>query len=461
MLVIKVRFLHGSLRASGDGDLALMGESASAGEWPPSPSRLFSALVAGGGTGRSRRVAGDDSELRALEEAAPPLILADKSDKGSVQNYPARISTLVRPGTRQLPRDATVTYVWPELELEPRELEVLRRRAARVGYLGCSDSPVHLRVQAELEDDADLDATAWTPSEGGSSPISVPFPGLLNVLDARYESYCEGGSPVGSQQARVFARYISPGSAVAPEMEPARPVRIWAALDRSLPGQRVVAIAEALKGKVLSAFGEGMAPAVLHGHGLEEGAARARFLALPFVGHDRANGRVFGALVELPADVDVAVADTVRSAMTSGELRVGGSARVLSAVDVSSPASAQPATWERASTEWESVFPVVLDRFTKGGLSLADVQRLCRNAGVPEPVEFEASQTSWVRGAVSLKPWQTVRGASHALPYLHLRLRFDEPVEGPFALGRMRSYGLGLMRAAGRPNSLVRNGGAA
>jgi len=135
-------------------------------EWPPSPARLFAALVAGGGTAQNNRLGTDDMELRMLESAPPPLIAAsgpddictmtledryvvrDERKKNRVHEYAARTSGMIRPGGRTAPKSRYVTYVWPELEVDDGLLNKLKLRAARVSYLGCADSPVRLMINA-------------------------------------------------------------------------------------------------------------------------------------------------------------------------------------------------------------------------------------------------------------------------------------------------------------------------
>jgi CRISPR-associated protein Csb2 len=47
MLAISVELLHGTFRGASADDTAFMGVDGDSGEWPPSPARLFAALVAG------------------------------------------------------------------------------------------------------------------------------------------------------------------------------------------------------------------------------------------------------------------------------------------------------------------------------------------------------------------------------------------------------------------------------
>lgn len=173
-VAVTVRLLHGSIRAMGRSDAALMGAAdESTIEWPPSPARVVAALVAGGGSGAWRRIDGDDSEIRALERAGAPRIEADpvadliatplvgryvvvdKNDKGIVQNYPARKSAESRPGVRVRPRHPELRYVWDDVQLSPEQqrsaasskpsalrVRPLQRRSRRSAERGCGSPSI-------------------------------------------------------------------------------------------------------------------------------------------------------------------------------------------------------------------------------------------------------------------------------------------------------------------------------
>ena len=160
MLMVSVEFLHGTFRGDPEG-IANTGKLLH-GEWPPSVFRLFAALVAADGTRERCRVT-DGSELLWFEKLPPPVIYADPEwcdnplnpryvvrhakglPKSTYQEYVARSSTLSRPGIRVSMRQPRVLYRW---DIDPPSVaivEALRLRAARVGYLGTSDSPVRMR----------------------------------------------------------------------------------------------------------------------------------------------------------------------------------------------------------------------------------------------------------------------------------------------------------------------------
>lgn len=469
-VAVTVRLLHGSIRAMGRSDAALMGAAdESTIEWPPSPARVVAALVAGGGSGAWRRIDGDDSEIRALERAGAPRIEADpvadliatplvgryvvvdKNDKGIVQNYPARKSAESRPGVRVRPRHPELRYVWDDVQLSPEQQQALRRRASRVGYLGASDSPAALSVSF---DDVVLDpARVWAVDEHGSTLVSVPYEGMLDVLDRAYAEAQEGRTVVGATLRREFEAFRAPGEAAPTQVASIGGTRLWFSFDRPLSGHRVLQVGEALKGLVLAQFaprGEpGDAPAVLTGHNVELGSPHARYWPLPFVGHRHANGRLFGACIWLPDGVDAALELLLRAALDGATLRVAGAPPVrLSTYDgTSRSVTARPSTWERESTVWASATPVVFERFSKRPPTLDEVATWCAYEGLPRPVSVQVARLPFVPGGLDLRPHQVTRAGASRRPYGHLLLRFADPVRGPFALGRARSFGLGLMAA--------------
>ena len=164
MLTISVELLQGTFRADPDGT-ANTGVL-TRGEWPPAPSRLLAALVAADGT-RDRCRVTDGSELEWFERLPAPEIHAHAQpwpqplrpryvvehkgspEKSTHQEYLGRKGTPVRPGVRVTPRYPEVVYSW-DTDAPSDLIEALRRRAARVGYLGTADSPVRMRVATSM-----------------------------------------------------------------------------------------------------------------------------------------------------------------------------------------------------------------------------------------------------------------------------------------------------------------------
>jgi CRISPR-associated protein Csb2 len=470
MLAVTVEFLHGLVRATSADDAALAGGDVGR-EWPPSPARLHSAFVAADGTGDRCQVTPGPVGIELLEsppviradaaedvessELNPRFVVLDSAERATAQEYPARKNAVNRPGVRLSLRHAFVGYVWDDVEPSGEQLEALRKRAARIPYLGCSDSPVRVRVSTSMEGLEEL--PAWVPEAEGTELVSVAYPGLIDRLDEAFVDWSAGSPRRRSWLAPHLMRYRRPGG---DESHQPGPVALWVRFASALDGRKAVAVAETLRAAVLERFDalmDGAVPEVLHGHhpARSRGVEHVRWLPLPHAGHPHADGRIRGACVSMPPDTEGEVVEGVRQALASiTELvRPGVFSTTMELFDgTKRPWSTNPLRWIGPSKQWVSVLPVVHERYVRGGPSLEEVARWCVHAGLPEPVAFEISRAPLVPGAASLPARYARRtGDSRSDPYGHLRLWFPVSVQGPVAIGRLRHFGLGLM-APERPS---------
>jgi CRISPR-associated protein Csb2 len=476
MLAVTVTLLHGTIRAGSPDDTALAGADPT-GEWPPSPARLFSALVAGDGTGaRCTNTTGD--ELIWLEGLDPPIIHAsppdavehsallpryvvvDQTEPGAVQDYPARKAKEVRPGARLSPRERAIIYVWPQAAPSEDVLRALSYRAARVGYLGCSDSPV--RITVSTQPPSPVGGDAWEPAPSGTTTLPVPYPGFLEALDRAYARWSAGEAMGRAWITTRRARYRAPNEDTKTTTSGRAPV-IWLRFGRSVSSRHLLGVTTTLRAAVTDhlqrLLGDAEVPVVVHGHRpAGEKGPQADFVALPDAGHCHATGRLLGAAICLPAGIDPMLVEQLRTAAfrvakeglhTSGlhvELAVfGGEPR---------PWAANPRRWSGPATEWVSVTPVVHERWTASGPDVAEVERWCAHAGFAGAqieslvASVSISRRPLVAGAVDLPPALVFRAGKKRWPYSHLRLRFASRVEGPLVLGRARQLGFGLFAPA-------------
>ena len=459
MLAISVQLLHGTFRGDPDGT-ANTGRL-SRGEWPPSPARLFAALVAADGTRQSCRVT-DGTELAWLERLPPPVIHSHASPwhqplqpryvvkhEGSAsrtihQEYVGRSEALNRSGVRVSPRDPDVVYSWNVDPPPAPILEALRRRAARVGYLGASDSPVRVRVTTRMPATRN---DAFVPDRLGDEVIDVTEPGDMQELDRMYDEWCARGASVSRLQfpaLRHGMRYRSPRSAKPVDRGE---VVAWLRLGAAVSGRRVSAVTALFKEAVLSQHQRihGEPPAVLHGHGFgENGYEIARYLALPDVGYRRSRGRIHGLALWLPPGCDFTARRMALDAAVAIRRLTGRGVDVSLAPreDEARPLAAHPRRWLCRSRGWVTAFPAIHER--RGALNHAEVAQWCRHAGLPDPVTFRSARTPLVAGAVDLAPVEVNRPDRPALPYSHVELRFAQPVLGPVVIGSGRQRGFGL-----------------
>ena len=459
MLAISVELLHGTFRGDPDGT-ANTGRLAR-GEWPPSPARLFAALVAADGTRQNCRVT-DGAELAWLERLPPPVVHAharpwhqrlepryvvrheSSASKSTHQEYVGRWGALNRSGVRVSPRHPDIVYSWNEESPPESIIRALQQRAARVGYLGASDSPVRLRVVTRMPA---ANNGAFVPDPQGDEVIDVTESGHLQLLDRMYDEWSERGASVSRQQfpaLRHGVRYRSPSSATTVDRGG---VVAWLRLGTAVTGRRISAVTVLFKEAVLSQHQRihGEPPAVLHGHGFSaNGYEIARYLALPDVGYRWSRGRIHGLALWLPPGCDftarrMAVDAAVAIRRLTGR---GVDVSVAPREDEARPLAALPDRWLHPSRGWATAFPAIHER--RRALNLAEVARWCQHAGLPEPVAFRSTRTPLVFGAVDLAPVEVNRPGRPALPYSHVELRFTRPVPGPVVIGSGRQRGFGL-----------------
>ncbi len=461
MLEISVELLHGTFRADADGTAGTGGLTRA--EWPPGPSRLLAAMIAADGTRERCRVT-DGSELEWFEQLPAPVIHAHGAPwhqplqpryvvlhKGSAENnthqeYVGRRGAQIRPGVRVTPRYPHVVYSW-NTETPSDIVDALRRRAARIGYLGAADSPVRVRVGTRLPE-ADVTGDAFYPDPHGDMKIGVPAAGDVRILDAMYAQWVERGAAVARAQypaLRHQASYRSP-QAAAPN-DTVGTVVAWLRLGTAVSGRRINAVTSLFKDAVLGRHQKlhGEPPAVLHGHGFTRtGYEIARYLALPDVGHRRSRGRIHGLALWMPPGCDAVLRSRVRDAAFAVRRLTGRGVdvSVQPRDDEERPFAANPVRWTRSSRCWTTAFPAIHER--RRPLDLAEVSRWCEHAGLPSPVRFRSARSPLVHGAVDLAPVEVNRPGRPGLPYSHVKLWFEEPVAGPVVIGSGRQRGFGL-----------------
>ena len=462
MLTVSVEFLHGTFRGDPDGtaNTGLL----SRGEWPPSPARLFAALVAADGTGETCRVT-DGAELEWFEQLPAPIIHADPKPfhqplqpryvvqhggtaaSGAHQEYVGRSGALSRAGVRVAPCYPHVVYSW-EVEPPPEGtiLDALRRRAARVGYLGSSDSPVRIRVTTGM-----LPSTArgdaFVPDRGGATVINVTQPGDLDRWDRLHERWTVRGAAVGRSQSPALMHPTAYGLPPSEEPQDCGEVVAWLRLGAAVSGRRVSTVTTLFKEAVLSQYQQihGEPPAVLHGHGFGgTGYEIGRYLALPDVGYPRSRGRIQGLALWLPPGCASVVRRMARDAAFAVRRLTGRGVDVAVAPrdGEDRPVAAHPDRWLRPSRGWATAVPAVHERRRR--LDLAEVARWCQHAGLPYPVAFRSARTPLVPGALDLAPVEANRPGRPALPYCHVELWFNRAILGPVVVGSGRQRGFGL-----------------
>ena len=114
-------------------------------------------------------------------------------------------------------------------------LEALRRRAARVGYLGSSDSPVRARVGTELLTPP-AEAGAFVPDREGGSLINVTREGDLARWDRLHEQWIVRGASVSRSQSPALRHPVAYRSPLSDEPQDDGEVVAWLRLETAALG---------------------------------------------------------------------------------------------------------------------------------------------------------------------------------------------------------------------------------
>ena len=394
------------------------------------------------------------------------------------------------------PDDARVTYLWDSHP--PDELcGVLDGLLGRVTRLGHSSSLVSCRVTS------DPPTASYLPGDTGESMRAIQH-GQLAELERQHALH-HGIKPRSLPYTDVLYRAVNgPPTPVRP-LQP-NTAGEWIVFEfahnsRTLPSTQTVELASALRAAVFR-YAEDPIPEEISGHRSGKTpttAPHVAFLPLPYVGFERADGRMLGVALSLPGSLSDAARravfravgtweKTVRQAslkitmgasssrsQTTTRRRVGQASLKITmgargAVQMSrlhGPAalvSLQPSVWRRPSLLWVSATPIALPRHPgslgKGTATArakawaaaeSSVADACEHIGLPRPLAVDVSLNPFTVGARPAASFPAFRqkgrdGRLIKRQLVHASLTFERPVAGPVMLGTGRFLGLGLMR---------------
>lgn len=461
MLAVEVRYLTGRCVATSADDR----ESA---EWPPHPARLYSALVAvhyedGGGGGErdallwlerqpAPSIVASGASRRSVcthyvpvNDAAVPRGSGDKAVLGATEVLPERRRRQPRTFPSVTPTDDRVWFVWPDAAPGDPVRRELGALVGRLTSLGHSSS----LVAARLVDSAP--APTLVPADQGRLRLRIPGRGQLEALDAAHDVACRRG--VRGRLPCDLQTYALVDE-IAPDV-PRTPFAEWIVFARRAGSgpdiATFAAVTGAFRDAAMSHAGDAC-PEVLSGHAADGSPSRTdhvAFVALPFVGDERGDGRLLGVAALLPRTISSDDRRAVLRALGGiREITMGRGGRwSVSPSDASDTARAlDPDRWSGPACEWVTVTPIVLDRHPRelfGEESAAIVAASCERLGLPRPT-------------VTVEPTSTVAGVPHARAFaarakgrgaalrVHARIRFPSAVRGPLVVGAGRFRGFGL-----------------
>ena len=466
-------------------------------EWPPSPMRLFQALVAGSRAGcRNIRWSMDElNPIRAaflwLERQAPPKILTppatlasaytlavpnndsdkefERQDRLTLKSVRPRRLAVSNYGD-DLP--SVVTYLWAisdEDWLTARQhSEILCSEARNLMALGWGIDQVvgYGRILEDVEAER-LPGEVWEPWRhdlSGTGELRVPKQGSLRALEEVYDSFrarLDGAaySPTASLTEFDKVRYVGSASfsyrPCAPfEMPEGASFRQEAVINAAAM-LRSVACRSENRRDFEEQFG-GSAEVYVAGHtnGEKHTPPRFSYLPLPTIGHSHSDGMIRRLLIAEPYGGDGLRARWAARRLVGQVLRDthgDGRGRLLE-------------LWRKTSRDmisryvgegktWSTVTPTVLPGYDDGKLAKAEKLFLqaIEQAGlsVGGITDLTMRKAPFWPGSQHSNQYRKPRYLKH-LPAWHVQLTFSGTAGGPLAVGAGRHIGLGLMAVSSR-----------
>lgn len=488
------------------------------GEWPPSPARLFQALVAGAARGGSLS---EDAVLafKWLESQDAPAIAAPSAfvgqafktfvpnnDLDTIEGDLARIGEIragksIRPHTFNAA--VPLLYVWtfePSADAE-RHAHAICEIADNLYQLGRGVDMAWAigEVADEREAESRLcgnEGTLWRPNESGNGTLlSSPHPGSLASLTKRFQAMRGRFKTVGvgKKGGLLFAQ--APKLKQVPYNSPATfflfNIRNGDGFVPQ-PLERAVALTEkvrdlAVKRLKASAWRrndpkrEALADKIFTGRDSQEAdkARRIRIVPLPSIGHAQTERSIRRVLVIVPPDCPIATSDIewTFSGLPLADPDTGevseDSAELVSASD---PTMRKHYGIERAARLWQTITPAALperaarrridparmreeakggaERLREHAAAEWAVQQALRHADIEASVETICVRREPFEGK-GLRAEAFAKGTRFAKERLwHVEVSFARPVAGPLLIGDGRYLGLGLMRPGERMDGL-------
>ena len=451
-------------------------------EWPPSPFRLFQALLAAA----SRNGLLEDEAFLWLERLSPPEILAppvgsasswityvpnNDSDK-SLDRQNRLAEKEVHP--QRVLGEKPLCYLWRISPEEEGVAERVARKAKRVSALGWGIDLVAADgelLSSEAYDDLvkEYSGDRWRPAEGLSNALRCPQPGSLDDLKGVYNSFLnrfQGNVYRPARKPRVFDEVgyakrgessVRRGVAAFKLLKPDDDSEAWAVFDQ----RRAMEVAAWVRGYLCDCSKSGGFPGdsevYVAGHVSENernGKTPPRFsyLPLPSLGHERADGGVRRFLLAGPYGGDEEPIRWARKELSNAVVKDKDGVPMARLQLVKADGFLEQYLGE--ATTFRTVTPVILPGYDDRSYSKAQrlVEKALEQAGfsawdLAEPLYLQKApfyNGCYAPGSYSLPRY--LKGHSA----MHVRLKWKEKVPGPFAIGAGRHFGLGLFSSCGK-----------
>ena len=457
-------------------------------EWPPSPARVFQALLAGVMTGEyRRRWETVRPAFEWMERQPPPEIIAAESDSGeryvlAVPNNDADVAAnawrrgqeynlgklrtmkRVTPREIQRPHDFPhVRYLWKIDQQDPPDGLALEQLAFCMHTLGWGIDMAWANASIIGDSEARrFKGERWRPTEGSGVPLATPVEGSLDDIRAAYSRYA---ARIGDEGLNSNTRYSV--YALQTYQSGTMATRRYAAFrlrnangdgDFSADWRNAMVVAAWLRHASGGAMrqegrsGKWIDSYVL-GH-VEEGDRNQRisYVPVPTLGHSHADGRIRRAFILDAPNSDGEAVRLLQNKL-AGEILLDEREQKACRLETRDWSGVWNGYLLR-SRIWQSVTPMVLHghNSARGEISLRKSEKLILQAFEESGYSTELIQSlafqpapMWP-GAGSAR---TIRVPAHLehWPRYHVEIQFHQKVQGPVIAGIGRHYGIGLFAA--------------
>lgn len=439
-------------------------------EWPPSSWRMIRALYSTSRTNVSlaEQRSAIDRALQKLIDAPPPIYVLPPATAAHTRHYmplssysPLRNgdTSKVLDGFLAVDPQAELRVMW-DVELDADTADALAAVIRCLSYIGRSESVCSAEmiagtrprsVSAEPVDTAELDEGQFELTN-----LLCPLPGqqlddvVISVSDLRKRRQLV---PPGTEQVTyaVATRDQSNRDIQRHDTQGLPTLALLRLRGPSRPGlTEAVAVGQALRSALQHVYGrqnEGAASPTFSGRRGDQPRSdqhlHAHYLALPDGNGPRVDRLVVWAPEGFQAHEVAALAAVSHLSMHDVPERLP---TALAALATEADLDLAPLTG--TGREWQSITPFGLVRHPKtrgGGLRDSPVDQVrdeLVHRGQPEPVEVTLEPGSWHR----FRGHKAGQSRLQRARLFGVRLRFDEPVRGPLALGAFSHFGLGLFR---------------
>lgn len=468
-------------------------------EWPPSPLRLFQALVAA--------AAARWNERARLEYAAPalewlakqpaPVVVASRGTPSGTKYrlyVPDNVADKVAKSWRGGNTDASIAdyrtekdvrpaylagdavhFLYPLADVDPEfaaHKETLVAAARSITHLGWGVDMVagNATVMPDTEVEA-LIGERWRPgADGSGTQLRVPRVGTLSALAAKHDAFLNRLTPEGFRPVSPLTAFDTLG--YRREGEPApRPCAAFriVAVDPDAPAvsfdmptrcRDVAAMVRHATSTVCEGWPFPDFAAFVHGHDAHgnqtKGAGadnRFSYLPLPSIERRGERGEYVGAIRRVLITAPPAFRDRVewvRPRLNGHDLMWNDAARGL--LSELSRSDWVLGRYTGDAQTWSTVTPVVWPGYDDHDARKAErlLRRSFVDAGVPSELVDGIEELEW--RAVGFRAGTELASRYHLPdrvngPRYHVRVRFGRPISGPLAVGAFRYRGFGLFAA--------------